>query len=139
MAKTKSLKCENCVETSEVESSHSFLGFPKMTCPKCKYENEYPLVSSRRSFYIFLIVLGVVIFLGAVSTGRSFTPGVLFIVAIYAIYYDNNLIKKSKETQPEKNLPFTDLKDKTEASFCHNCGKSIQNNEQFCSSCGTKI
>jgi rubrerythrin len=140
--KTKEIKCEQCGETSEVKIGRTFLGFNKAVCPKCNHQNIYPLGNGYRTFYIILISLGVLMFIVTISTGVTFTPGILLIAAIIAIFKDSSLRKKIKKVELDKQVAVAPAEPtKTQKgfkSYCHQCGTGLKDSIQFCPSCGAK-
>lgn len=146
--KIKEMKCQNCGQISEtkqkgsfsLDRNKSFLGFPKMTCPKCNHKNIYPLGNGYRTFYTILIILGVILFFVAIGTGSTFTPSILLIAAIIAMFKDSSIRKKMKQAELREQVavapvaPTTDKKDFK--SYCHQCGTGLQTGTKFCPSCG---
>ncbi len=127
MANKKLMVCEKCKESSEVKVRLSLLGFPRWNCPKCKQENIYPLGVGYRNFYIVLVILGVSIFFYAIGTGRPYTPGLLLIAAIIALYKDNKMRGGPEVTNENSG-----------SSYCSGCGTMLEKDAKFCPSCGIK-
>lgn len=96
--KTTSLECGKCHEVTNVEDKITILGFPKMKCPKCNHDNRFPLRGRRRSFYGIVIFFGSLSFIWSMAI-HKIPSGILLVAticAVYAIYYDNKLIKNSR-------------------------------------------
>ena len=140
MAKKTLLVCEKCGESSEVKVGKSLLGFPRWNCPKCKTENIYPLGSGYRNGYTILVALGVLLFFVAVSSGRSYTPGIILIAAIIALYKDNKMRSKLKDKNvpKEKNVDNRLENSVADSIYCSECGTKYEKDGKFCPNCGIK-
>jgi hypothetical protein len=94
--------CENCGQTIEtkqkyqfieLKSKHTFLGFQKIICPKCNYKHIYPLGKGYKVLYTVVLVIGLIILVVGIFAGYVFSPSILFIAAIIALYKDSQIRK----------------------------------------------
>src|SRR3989304_2080819 len=123
------LTCGECGAKSDVQRKRSFLGFPKLTCPKCDHDTLRPLGGGYRAFYIVLVVLGLFGMVAYAAAGRAATPGLLFLVAVYALYRDSRLKRNRKQRgtdtakEKESRCPYCHAEIRLEDSISASCGK----------------
>jgi hypothetical protein len=82
--KTTYLSCGTCCKEEPVKIKRTLTGLRKCTCPSCGKEHLFQLPGATKAFYVALLIL--VLFL--IATARASGPGLLALIAGYALYKD---------------------------------------------------
>ena len=83
--------CLKCDHHFTVIPTRSFLGFQKLTCPKCHENLTYPLTKGYRNIYWVILCIMIVSFIFALTQGKVSFPGILGIAAIIALIKDKKI------------------------------------------------
>jgi hypothetical protein len=87
--------CASCHTSFRGQPIRTFLGFQKLTCPKCSQAVVYPLTPGFRITYWILVALMAVTVAINLSQGRIAVPGILGILIIVALARDWKIRKRS--------------------------------------------
>lgn len=95
---TVSATCGACERQFSAQLSakpaRSFLGFPRVTCPKCDKYILFPLTPGYRILYWVILVSMVISSIGYLKRGEIPIPGLLGIAAIVGIVKDIKLRRR---------------------------------------------
>lgn len=96
--------CFHCKSHFTDIPKRSFLGFQKLSCPKCKVNVIYPLTSGYRTTYWVLLVFMLLSIAGSFSRGEIGVPGGIGIAVVIALIRDWSIKKKSLVQNAESKL-----------------------------------
>lgn len=88
--------CTYCKQQLSAVPKRTFLGYRKMYCPACTKTILYPLTSGYRIGYWIWLGIMLLGMLATLGQGEISIPGVLSIIAIYAILKDSIIRKRVK-------------------------------------------
>lgn len=96
-----STTCKACGKQFSAQISaqpaRSFLGFPRVACPKCDKYVVFPLTPGYRLIYWIILVFMVIGSIGYLKRGEIPIPGLLGIATIVVIAKDIKLRRRTPE------------------------------------------
>jgi hypothetical protein len=89
-----STTCMSCGTQFSAEPTRTFLGFQRITCPKCTKDVLFPLTSGYRITYWVILIIMVLSAIGYLSKGEIPIPGLLGVAVIIGLIKDMRIRKR---------------------------------------------
>ncbi|MCK4277456.1 MAG: DUF4190 domain-containing protein, partial [Phycisphaerae bacterium] len=132
--------CPECRSSFRMPARKSFLGFRKYRCPACSSKVIYPLTPAYR--VIWWVGFGIVVVAALLTVTRQVVaiPGLLGIVAVFAVISDLRIRKKVHRLAELGPQQVAQPAPGTQPEIvCPKCGTANTDGARFCSSCGTAL